>query len=433
MIRNTPLVYGERLNRDLGIYVQDSWRLNRLTVNVGIRWENAQRAGAGRRVAGRPVRAGAHLRRRSRTCPNWNDFAPRLGLVYDLFGNGKTALKYSLNRYNQSARPASPPTTTRCCRRPTTLPWRDVNGNDIAEGDARLHRLSRASAARSTSRALSPNFGIAALNEYGNYPRTWNLEQRARGVSTSCCGGLSVVGVVVAGRLPQPDHHRQPDVVDRRLHAVHVLQPDHRRSRSRSSRAARRRSAADAQPRHVRPGAQATSTSRTASRAGGAFPAAARSVGGIAYRARAHQVLHRARRSELRRRRPPTCSTASALCDDFALDIPWRQQFKLSGTREVGWGINVSMAFQNNSSPTSTRMMTVTRGMTRYPANCPSPCPAGQIIMPTARLRPDVDELHARVGRASRRWSASCSSTSRSRARSASAASRCCRRSRCST
>ena len=28
--------------------------------------------------------------------------------------------------------------------------------------------------------------------------------------------------------------------------------------------------------------------------------------------------------------------------------------------------------------------MTVTRGSTRYPANCPAPCPAGQIIMPTA-------------------------------------------------
>ncbi|MGE0462641.1 MAG: hypothetical protein AB7Q16_14850 [Vicinamibacterales bacterium] len=28
--------------------------------------------------------------------------------------------------------------------------------------------------------------------------------------------------------------------------------------------------------------------------------------------------------------------------------------------------------------------MTATRGLTRYPANCPSPCPAGQVIMPTA-------------------------------------------------
>ena len=50
----------------------------------------------------------------------------------------------------------------------------------------------------------------------------------------------------------------------------------------------------------------------------------------------------------------------------------------------MGYGINVSMSFQNNASPTSSRIMTVTRGTTRYPANCPSPCPAGEIIMPTA-------------------------------------------------
>ena len=28
--------------------------------------------------------------------------------------------------------------------------------------------------------------------------------------------------------------------------------------------------------------------------------------------------------------------------------------------------------------------MTATRGSTRYPTNCPAPCPAGEIIMPTA-------------------------------------------------
>ncbi len=122
-----------------------------------------------------------------------------------------------------------------------------------------------------------------------------------------------------------------------------------------------------------------TSTSRTTSRAGGAFRAAARSA-----------AASRSSVSASRRCTSPDDpnygGNGLALCDDFELDIPWRPQVKMSGTKEIGYGINVSMSFQNNSSPNSTRVMTATRGTTRYPANCPSPCPAGQIIMPTATL-----------------------------------------------
>ena len=31
--------------------------------------------------------------------PNWNDVAPRLGMIYDLFGDGKTAIKAGFNKY----------------------------------------------------------------------------------------------------------------------------------------------------------------------------------------------------------------------------------------------------------------------------------------------------------------------------------------------
>ena len=108
--------------------------------------------------------------------PNWNDWAPRFQTVYDLFGTGKTALKYSLNRYNQARTTGIAADYNPLVSLTATLPWRDVNGNDIAGRRTRLHRRIRAWAARSTSRTCRRTSAIAALNEYGDYPRTWNLE-----------------------------------------------------------------------------------------------------------------------------------------------------------------------------------------------------------------------------------------------------------------
>jgi hypothetical protein len=103
LVRNTPYRSAERLNRDLGVYAQDQWTFKRLTINAGLRWEHVnaeippQESPAGRFVSARKFNRIPNL-------PNWSDWAPRFGVVYDLFGNAKTALKFSLNRYNRARR-----------------------------------------------------------------------------------------------------------------------------------------------------------------------------------------------------------------------------------------------------------------------------------------------------------------------------------------
>jgi len=86
------------LNADLGVYLTDTWTVKRLTANIGLRLDYlnesipAQHFDAGTWVPARDYPERNNV-------PNWKDFDPRLGVVYDLFGTGKTAVKASLNRY----------------------------------------------------------------------------------------------------------------------------------------------------------------------------------------------------------------------------------------------------------------------------------------------------------------------------------------------
>jgi hypothetical protein len=378
IIRNSPLQFGERLNRDLGFYVQDSWRLNRLTANIGLRFETLNaKVLAGKSPAGRwaPERTFDEIV----DVPDWNDFAPRMALVYDLFGDGRTAIKYSLNRYNQSRTTGIASNYNPLLTASATLPWRDVNGNDIADATMRCQGYPSA-ACEIDFQGLTANYGIAALNEYGEYPRTWNLESGLE-VQHELFPGVSIGGAWWKGSFRNltttiNQSWTRDDYTEQTWYHPETGQPFpvYARSVAATARPTRNLDTFDPERRQAYEAFNFEGTWR--------IPGGGQVRGGIA--------VERERQTNCTSPDDPNYLTTTAsvfygeaLCDDFALDIPYRPQFKMSGTREIGWGINLSMAFQNNSSPTSSRLMTATRGTTRYPANCPAPCPAGQIIMPT--------------------------------------------------
>ena len=188
IVGNLPVASVDRLNGDVGIYAMDSWRMKRLTLNYGLRWEhiNAQNDAyevpAGRFTPARSIPAVKNV-------PNWTDWAPRFNMAYDVFGNARTAVKFSLNRYNAAAATSLAYAYNTLTLAIRTLPWTDVNGDSIAQGSPVVNADGSYSpcvgypsltceldmtALRSTNGTW---FGTPAdTDPYPGFPRVWTLE-----------------------------------------------------------------------------------------------------------------------------------------------------------------------------------------------------------------------------------------------------------------
>ena len=81
-----------------GIYAQEQWTRDRLTVNAGLRWEYAASSYPDE-VRSTNIWVRSPFAVTGQTVVGWKDFQPRLGTAYDLRGDGRTALKFSASRY----------------------------------------------------------------------------------------------------------------------------------------------------------------------------------------------------------------------------------------------------------------------------------------------------------------------------------------------
>ena len=189
-IRNNPRIYTNTLNQDLGLYAQDSFTLKRLTINAGLRWEKLasevteEVSPGGRFVGARPVTTQSNV-------PDWKDWAPRFQLVYDVFGNSRTAVKYSFNRYNESITTSVADSFNPITLATSSRNWIDLNRDDIAQGQRTFNadgsftdcvylsagcEINLSGTASQT--ALSPTFGgLAEQGVFSGYPRQYRLEQ----------------------------------------------------------------------------------------------------------------------------------------------------------------------------------------------------------------------------------------------------------------
>ncbi len=187
-VLNTPLQVKEYLDANLGIYAQDSWRLNKLTVNYGLRYDYVKQ-----RIVGQDAQIGRFASAPAygdTVLPVWSDFSPRLSAVYDIFGNGKTAIRAGYNKFMTAAttgyaRLYSPTASTT-----RNLPWVDLNSDDIAQGERGC--AFRSAGCEIDFSTLPSNFGVRSLARFDEdlqrpYQMAFNL-----GVSHELFAGFAV-------------------------------------------------------------------------------------------------------------------------------------------------------------------------------------------------------------------------------------------------
>lgn len=191
-IQNTPLVSRPRVDADLALYVQDTWSIKRLAITAGLRFEYEKSsiqpvmAPAGRFVPARSFPLVDCTTIKGLGC--WKTWAPRLGVVYDLFGTGKTALKAGFGKYNLPADTGYLVPFNLMAISTDTRTWKDTdiggkvlgtNGDGIAQ-ENEIGPSTNPSFGKVTSRTLDPH-----------YKRDYNLQYSA-GIQHQVRRGMSV-------------------------------------------------------------------------------------------------------------------------------------------------------------------------------------------------------------------------------------------------
>jgi hypothetical protein len=95
----TPYTDSANLKADVGVYAQDRWTINRLTVTYGARFSYFNAGVPAQHADPTPLVPFSRDFAPVSCVPCWTDIDPRVGASYDLFGNGKTAIKGAFGRY----------------------------------------------------------------------------------------------------------------------------------------------------------------------------------------------------------------------------------------------------------------------------------------------------------------------------------------------
>jgi len=121
------------------LYLQDTFTRDRLTLNLGIRWDHQTNETLASEVPANsivPQWLPAITFAGAKSPVAFNDISPRLGLTYDVTGHGETVVKASYDTYygqrspGQAVSPLNPVTSAYI-----RFPWSDLNGDMFVQAN----------------------------------------------------------------------------------------------------------------------------------------------------------------------------------------------------------------------------------------------------------------------------------------------------------
>jgi hypothetical protein len=127
------------VDADLGLFVQDRWTLQNLTLNYGLRYDFFSNSYPEQHVGPTTLAPNRDITFPAQDGWTLHDLSPRLGAVYNVGGTGRTALKVSLNRYLIAMGPdvsfIQLNNPSRNLVTSTTRTWTDANRNYVPDCD----------------------------------------------------------------------------------------------------------------------------------------------------------------------------------------------------------------------------------------------------------------------------------------------------------
>jgi hypothetical protein len=194
-INTGPVTFDEWVNYS-ALYAQDQWTMKRLTINAALRYDHATSGynptcvGGGGSEPWVPVQNGGQYAGQRYYCTpktegvRYNDLTPRWGLTYDLFGNGRTSIKWSMGKYLDAAGLGGLYTGANPARRTVntlTRNWRDD------DADRALDCSDPLAAATNGECLTFPFFGADPVR-YGRDPLSLDEAGQPVDLATTQCG-----------------------------------------------------------------------------------------------------------------------------------------------------------------------------------------------------------------------------------------------------